>query len=128
MPDGGDINIGRMNTAVINPYVLAEVVAGRRVPWGQVPDALHEQLELVPERSPLLDVEVRLPADDLEASPGTVGNIPTLADLGSRFHTTDVAGSSLNGTVAVRDVGWWRPIELTKVDGTFAIEASAFKK
>jgi hypothetical protein len=33
-----------------------------------------------------------------------------------------------NGTVYMHDVSWWRPIQLTNPDGTFAIEASVFKQ
>jgi len=33
----------------------------------------------------------------------------------------------LSGTISLRDIGWWRPINLDDDDGTFAMTASAFK-
>lgn len=35
---------------------------------------------------------------------------------------------SRSGTVYMHDISWWRPIQLANPDGTFAIEASAFKQ
>jgi hypothetical protein len=35
---------------------------------------------------------------------------------------------TLNNTWIAYDVSWWRPINLVQIDGTFGIEASAFKK
>jgi hypothetical protein len=114
------------NSAVINPYALAELVAGRRIPWKRLSDApqvladilqtpyeelfdpihrgplyighrLDENLNLVRERSPLLDVEIDLNVNDLE-DPVVLehGEIKTLADLGPRFQVDDV------GTIEVR--------------------------
>src|SRR5207249_2735541 len=113
-----DANDGRTNSAVINPYALAEVAVGRRIPWKQVPSArrvledilqtpyeelfdpkfggplymglrLNENLDIVPERSPLLDIEVAVGTNDLDSTVG-METIRTLGDLGSRFHTSDV--------------------------------------
>ncbi|MCL4879221.1 MAG: hypothetical protein KJ064_21370 [Anaerolineae bacterium] len=113
------VQIGQ-NSAVINPYALAELVAGRKIPWKEIPDAprvlesildtpyeelfdpkyegplytglrLNERLELVPVRSPLLDVELKVDVSDLEF-PLTLENIARLADLGPRFNTDDVGG------------------------------------
>src|SRR5882757_3513674 len=81
------------NNGVINPYALAEVIVDRKIPWNELPDAprvledilqtpyeelfdpafggplytglkLNSKLELVPERSPLLDVELNLDLND----------------------------------------------------------------
>ncbi|MDQ3941897.1 MAG: C2 family cysteine protease, partial [Actinomycetota bacterium] len=41
-------------------------------------------------------------------------------------HTEATVGT-LNETVWLYDISWWRPINLTTIDGTFAIEASSFK-
>ena len=35
---------------------------------------------------------------------------------------------TLNSTVYLFDISWWRPIQLANPDGTFAMEASAFKQ
>jgi hypothetical protein len=112
------------NSAVINPYALAELVAGRKINWKQVPDKrrlleqilqtpyeelfdpiyegplyiglrLNEKLQIEPVRSPLLDVEVRVDVNDLEV-PIDGLDIRFLADLGPRFDTRDV------GTIEVR--------------------------
>src|SRR6185369_2298006 len=106
------------NNGVINPYALAEVIADRKIPWKDLPDAprvleeilqtpyeelfdpafggplytglkLNSKLELVPERSPLLDVELNLDLNDLE-NPLTNLDIKKLSDLGPRFHTKDI--------------------------------------
>lgn len=83
------------NSAVINPYALAELIAGRRISWKELSDAprvleqllatpyeelfdpkyggplyighrLDERLRLVRERSPLLDIEVPTKGNDLQ--------------------------------------------------------------
>ncbi len=83
------------NSAVINPYALAELVAGRKIPWNEIPNVpqmlenilqtpyeelfdpkyegplyiglrLNEKLQLERTRSPLLDVEVKVDVNDLE--------------------------------------------------------------
>ncbi len=106
------------NTAVINPYALAELIVGHRINWKEVPNVprlledilqtpyeelfdpiyegplymglrLNEQLQIEPVRSPLLDVEIRVDVNDLEVSPDTQ-QIQTLADLGPRFAVDDV--------------------------------------
>jgi hypothetical protein len=104
---------------VINPYALAEVVAGRRIDWKQADAprlledllqtpydelfdpvfegplytglALDEELRLRPVRSPLLDVTVEIPADDSQVRIEDDIDIRVLGDLGSRFATRDVA-------------------------------------
>jgi hypothetical protein len=100
-------------SAVINPYALAELVAGRRIEWKQVEDAprlLEELLQTPYEQlfdpkydSPLYlgfrlndelaleRVAVELPevqqdaGNDLEHFPDGVGAIGRLADLGPMF-------------------------------------------
>lgn len=37
------VQIGQ-NSAVINPYALAELVAGRKIPWKEIPDDLLDVL------------------------------------------------------------------------------------
>jgi hypothetical protein len=83
------------NSAVINPYALAELIAGRRISWKELSDAprvleqllatpyeelfdpkyggplyighrLDERLRLVRERSPLLDIAVPTKGNDME--------------------------------------------------------------
>jgi hypothetical protein len=106
-------------SAVINPYALAEVVSGRRIKWKAVKDApklletilqtpyeelfdpkyngplyfgfrLNEQMKLEPARTPLLDIEVLLAANDLEVPLDTVAAIEHLADLGPRYRVEEV--------------------------------------
>jgi hypothetical protein len=48
--------------------------------------------------------------------------------LRNPWGNTEASVQTLNGTVVLHDVSWWRPIDLTAVDGVFAIEASGFKK
>jgi hypothetical protein len=99
------------NCAVINPYALADLVAGQRIPWRDIADAksvleqilatpyeelfdpkyggplyvgltLDSQLKLVPERSPLLDVQPRRDGDDSTAGGlENLGQYRTLADM-----------------------------------------------
>lgn len=119
-------------TAVINPYALAEVVTGRRINWKQVDDKrrlledllqtpyeelfdpkfkgplylgfrLDEKGQLVPERSPLLDVELKLDISDLEVPFEAVSRIERLADLGPRYNVANV------GTI---------PVERADIAGT----------
>ena len=83
------------NSAVINPYALAELIAGRKISWKELPDTprvleqllatpyeelfdpkyggplyighrLDEHLRLVRERSPLLDIAVPTKGNDVE--------------------------------------------------------------
>jgi hypothetical protein len=112
------------NSAVINPYALAEVVSGRRIKWEEVKDPprlleailqtpyselfdpkyqgplyegfrLDESGQLVPSRSPLLDVVIDLASSDLEVPLEDEINITHISDLGPRFNVDDV------GTVPV---------------------------
>lgn len=113
------------NSAVINPYALAELVAGRRIPWKQIPNVpqmledvlqtpyeelfdpkyegplyigvrLNEKLQLERTRSPLLDVEVKVDVNDLEYPLENYLQIKRLSDLGKHFNTEDV------GSIEVR--------------------------
>lgn len=106
------------NNAVINPYALADLIAGRRLPWKDIKDVprvledilqtpyeelfdpiyggplytglkLNSNLELVQERSPLLDLKVKVDVNDLEGPLNTF-DIHKLADLGPRFNTKDI--------------------------------------
>jgi len=92
-PAGSATSTQGHNSAVINPFALAELIAGRRISWENVADVpgmleqllgtpyrelfdpkyggplyvghrLDESLRLVPERSPLLDIEVPKSGDD----------------------------------------------------------------
>ncbi|KAA0068676.1 C2 family cysteine protease [Rhodanobacter sp. T12-5] len=99
------------NCAVINPYALADLISGQRIPWNDIPDpksvleqilatpyeelfdpkyggplyvglVLDKHLKLVQERSPLLDVQP--PGDGDDSRPGgleNLGEYPTLADM-----------------------------------------------
>ncbi len=118
------------NNGVINPYALAEVIADRKIPWKDLPDAprvleeilqtpyeelfdpafggplytglkLNSKLELVPERSPLLDVELNLDLNDLE-NPLTNLEIKKLADLGKRFNTKDIGSIEVTSAELIR--------------------------
>lgn len=109
------------NNGVINPYALAETVAGRRIAWNELPDVprvledilqtpyeelfdpkyegplymglrLNKKGVLEPFRSPLLDVKLRMDVNDLEAPTGLdLEEIKSLADLGARFQVQDIA-------------------------------------
>ncbi len=118
------------NNGVINPYALAEVIADRKIPWKDLPDAsrvledilqtpyeelfdpafggplytglkLNSKMELVPERSPLLDVEINMDINDLE-NPLTSLDIKKLADLGARFNVKDVGSIEVTSAQLVR--------------------------
>jgi hypothetical protein len=107
------------NCAVINPYALADLVAGQHIPWKEIPDPervleqilatpyeelfdpkyagplyiglrLDEKLQLVPERSPLLDYVPPKDGNDTQAGGlddlsqyRTLGDLMQLADLKS---------------------------------------------
>ncbi len=117
------------NNGVINPYALAEVIADRKIPWKELPDAPRvledilqtpyeelfdpafggplytglklNNLELVLERSPLLDVEINLDINDLD-NPLTSLEIKKLADLGPRFDVKDVGSIEVTHAELVR--------------------------
>ncbi len=104
-------NAQGQNCAVINPYALADLIAGRKIPWKELPDAprvleqilgtpyeelfdpkyggplyighrLDKNLNLVPERSPLLDIKD--PADGNDVKRGGLadfGQYKTLRQL-----------------------------------------------
>lgn len=121
------------NGAVINPYALAELVSGRRIRWREVKQparlledilqtpyeelfdpqfggplylglALNERQQLVPTRTPLWDVEIKLDTNDLER-PLDIDfeTIRRLGDLGPRFQTEDVAGIAVQRVDRVND-------------------------
>ncbi|NQD37730.1 hypothetical protein HPT27_11900 [Permianibacter sp. IMCC34836] len=105
---------------VINPYALAETIAGRRIAWSEV-DAprmletllatpyeelfdpkydsplylglkLNKNKTLEPFHSPLFDVTVKLGTSDLETPvEELMTNVKVLGDLARRFEVTDVA-------------------------------------
>lgn len=108
------------NTGVINPYALAELVAGRRINWKTIENRpqlledilqtpydelfdpkfqsplyfgleLNEKLELQPKRSPLLDLQLDLDANDLEdPTPIEFEKISKLADLAPKLKVEDI--------------------------------------
>lgn len=119
-------------TAVINPYALAEVVAGRRINWALVQDKrrlledilqtpyeelfdpkyqgplyfgfrLDERRQLVPERSPLLDVELKLDLSDLEVPFDAISRIERLSDLGPRYNVAHVGTIPVEHAEIVRN-------------------------
>jgi hypothetical protein len=47
--------------------------------------------------------------------------------LRNPWGNTEATVGALDSTVFLYDVSWWRPINLAVVDGTFAIEAWAFR-
>lgn len=117
-PSGDSEAIAAQECGVINPYALAEVVAGRRIDWAhadaprlledllQTPYdelfdpafegplytglSLDKQLRLKPVRSPLLDMQVELPVDDSQLRIDDETGVARLADVGPRFATKDV--------------------------------------
>lgn len=106
---------------VINPYALAEYVSGRRIQWQAVEDVprlmesifqspyeelfdpkyegplytglkLNKKGTLERFRSPLLDVELKVGANDLESPiEELMTNVNVLGDLGARFKVADIA-------------------------------------
>jgi len=108
-------------SAVINPYALAELVAGRRIPWKSITDArgmleellqtpyeelfdpkydsplylgfhLNEELRLEPAPAPARDAAAETAGNDLEHTPVGDALITKLGDLGPLFSTKDIAG------------------------------------
>ena len=106
-------------SAVINPYALAELVAGRRIPWKELDDArgmleellqtpyeelfdpkfdsplylgfhLNEELHVEPAPLPFGDAEHEAAGNDLEHTPVGEALIEKLADLGPLFRTKDI--------------------------------------
>ncbi len=106
------------NCGVINPYALAEVVAGKKINWKAVaePRKLLEKVLQTPYqelfdpvfegplytglalkdnklervRSPLLDIELRIDKSDLESN-HNFEDVKYLKDLGQRFNVQSVA-------------------------------------
>jgi hypothetical protein len=111
---------GGQNSAVINPYALAELVAGRKIPWKDLPDPtsileqllgtpyeelfdpkysvplyigtrLDENFNLVPERSPLLDITAPTEGNDATIGGLTeIGQFATLGDLIKNGNFADI--------------------------------------
>ena len=108
-------------SAVINPYALAEVVAGRKINWKKLTNAhqvledilqtpyeelfdpkyggplytglrLNEKHELEQVTSPLLDVEVQVEVNDLETKELDTANLRTLGDLRPFFKAMEISG------------------------------------
>ncbi len=48
--------------------------------------------------------------------------------LRNPWGNTEASVQTLDSTIYMRDISWWRPIVLTAVDGVFAIEANAFQR
>ncbi len=119
------------NVGVINPYALAELVAGRRIKWNDIHDRprlledilqtpynelfdpkyqgplyaglkLNQKLQLEPERSPLLDLEVKVDVNDLE-DPTTIDpkSIKKLSDLAPRLKVEDIGNLEVKRAVPV---------------------------
>jgi WD40 repeat protein len=47
--------------------------------------------------------------------------------LRNPWGNTEASVGTLTGTTFLYDISWWRPINLAAVDGTFGMEANAFK-
>src|SRR5690606_2058329 len=47
--------------------------------------------------------------------------------LRNPWGNTEAGVSVATGNWISHDISWWRPVNLATIDGTFAIEASAFK-
>ena len=112
------------NNAVINPYALANLLAGRVIDWSNVEDKprllesilqhpydelfdpkyggplylgfAYEKGRLVRTDVPALHSEIVLPSSDVESA--DLSDVHVLADLGRQFHTKDV------GAIPVRRV------------------------
>ena len=105
------------NCAVINPYALADLVAGQHIPWKEIPDPqrvleqvlatpyeelfdpkyggplyighrLDEKLQLVPERSPLLDYVA--PTEGNDAQAGGLDDLSQYRTLGDLMQLVDL--------------------------------------
>jgi hypothetical protein len=106
------------NCAVINPYALAEVIAGKKIDWKALPDVrktleqllgtpyeelfdpkfggplytglkLDKNLNLVQERSPLLDVKA--PTEGNDATAGGLAELDNYTTLGEVLKNRDFA-------------------------------------
>ena len=112
------------NCAVINPFALAEAVAGRKIPWATPSDPrrmleeilgtpyrelfdpkyggplyighrLDEKLRLVPQRSPLLDLAAPTEGNDVDLDGlDNLGRFPTLPAAARR------SAATMSGTVS----------------------------
>jgi Calpain family cysteine protease len=114
--DAADSTPGQ-NCAVINPFALADLVAGQRIPWKELPDARHvleqilatpyeelfdpkyggplyigqrldEDLRLVPARSPLLDFVA--PKDGNDEQAGGLADLSQYRSLGDLMRHVDL--------------------------------------
>lgn len=106
------------NCAVINPFALAELIAGKKIPWKELPDVpqvleqllatpyeelfdpkyggplyaglrLDENLKLVPARSPLLDVKAPGGGNDVDA--GGLANLSQYTSLNDLQQSADLS-------------------------------------
>lgn len=106
------------NCAVINPFALAELIAGQKIPWKDLPNVpqvleqllatpyeelfdpkyggplyighrLDENLNLVPERSALLDVKPPSTGNDVDA--GGLANLSQYTSLGDLQKHADLS-------------------------------------
>jgi hypothetical protein len=122
---------------VINPYALAEYIAGRKIPWSKLESTpkllesilqtpyeelfdpkyegplytglkLNEQGTLERVHSPLLDVEVKVGVNDLEMPvENLLTEVKYLSDLGSRYNVENV------GTLAVHRIDLCDPYQIS---------------
>jgi hypothetical protein len=122
---------------VINPYALAEYIAGRKIPWDKLestPKLLESILQTPYEElfdpkyegplytglklnkkgtlervhSPLLDVEVQVGVNDLEMPvENLLTEVKYLSDLGSRYNVENV------GTLAVHSIDLCDPYQIS---------------
>ena len=128
-PKGGDQGQGQ-NCAVINPYALAELIAGRKIPWKDLPDAprvleqllatpyeelfdpkyggplyiglrMDEHRRLVRERSPLLDIVAPTKGNDLDL--GGIADLSQYATLQDALKHVDLT-KLLNWPILCFDV------------------------
>jgi hypothetical protein len=103
------------NCAVINPYALADLVAGQHIPWKEIPDSkqvleqvlatpyeelfdpkyngplytghtLNQDLKLVPQRSPLLDI---VPPSGDDSRSGDIADLSQYRTLGDLLRHPD---------------------------------------
>lgn len=106
------------NCAVINPFALAELIAGKKIPWNDLPNVpqvleqllatpyeelfdpkyggplytgvrLDANLKLVPERSPLLDVKT--PANGSDVDAGGLANLSQFNSLNDLQQSADLS-------------------------------------
>jgi hypothetical protein len=116
------------NSAVINPYALAELIVGRKIKWKQATDAprlletilqtpyeelfdpkfkgplytglrLTDKMQLERARSPLLDADVKVDSNDLENGTDAPIAISRLADVRAYFPNSDLGAIEVRRSV-----------------------------